>query len=45
MYEDIKNQTSKATIELLEVSHLEKGDLFVVGCSSSEVIGHKMIST
>lgn len=42
MYEDIKDQTSKATIELLEVSHLEKGDLFVVGCSSSEVIGHKI---
>lgn len=42
MYEEIKSQASKAITELLEVAHLEKGDLFVVGCSSSEVIGHKI---
>lgn len=42
MYEDIKNQAIEAIKELLEVAHLEKGDLFVVGCSSSEVIGHKI---
>lgn len=42
MYEDIKAQASEAIVELLEAAHLEKGDLFVVGCSSSEVIGHKI---
>lgn len=45
MYEDIKDQASKAVTELLEVAHLKKGDLFVVGCSSSEVIGHKIGSS
>ena len=39
---EYKYQLRKAITELLEVAHLEKGDLFVVGCSSSEVIGHKI---
>ena len=32
-------QARQATEELLAVAHLEKGDLFVVGCSSSEITG------
>ena len=35
----ITAQAQQAAIELLEAAHLETGDLFVVGCSSSEIIG------
>ena len=35
----ITKQTSDAIRELLEVSRLEKGDVFIVGCSTSEVMG------
>lgn len=39
MYEELKTQAVKATEELLEVAKLNKGDILVVGCSSSEVVG------
>ena len=39
MLEEIKQQAAKATGELLEAAKLSKGDLFVVGCSSSEIVG------
>ena len=42
MYTEIKNQTKTIMTELLEVSNLKKGDIFVVGCSSSEIIGQKI---
>ena len=32
-------QARQATEELLEAAHLETGDIFVVGCSSSEIMG------
>ena len=35
--EIIKNQTKKAAEELLAVSHMEQGQILVVGCSSSEI--------
>lgn len=38
-YEDIKTQAETAILELLEKAHLEEGDIFVVGCSSSEIKG------
>lgn len=38
-YEEIKAQAAKAIDELLEVAKLEKGDIFIIGCSSSEVKG------
>lgn len=38
-YEEIRNQAKAAITELLEKSHLEKGDIFIVGCSSSEIKG------
>ncbi|MBO4234924.1 MAG: TIGR01440 family protein [Firmicutes bacterium] len=38
-YEDIKKQAESAIKELLEKSHMEKGDIFIVGCSSSEIKG------
>lgn len=39
MYEEIKNQAHKAVCELLDVAKLKENDIFVVGCSSSEVAG------
>lgn len=42
MYEEIKNQAEKAIKELLEASDLKEGELVVVGCSSSEIIGGRI---
>ena len=42
MYEEISLQAGRAAGELLEVSGLKAGDLFVVGCSSSEVVGQRI---
>ena len=39
MYETVKSQAKKAVEELLEVAKLSRGDIFVVGCSSSEIAG------
>ena len=38
----ITAQTRQAAAELLEAAHLETGDLFVVGCSSSEIMGGRI---
>ena len=35
----IQEQAKSALTELLSVSGLQKGDIFVVGCSSSEIVG------
>lgn len=35
-------QARRAAQELLEAAHLEPGDLFVVGCSSSEITGGRI---
>ena len=35
----ITAQARTATEELLAAAHLEAGDIFVVGCSSSEIVG------
>lgn len=37
--ENIKKQAEQAVKELLQVAVLKEGDIFVVGCSSSEIIG------
>ena len=39
---EIKNQLTIALSELLEAADLEKGDILVVGCSTSEVLGEKI---
>lgn len=36
------NDTEKIVLELLEAANLDKGDILVVGCSSSEVASHKI---
>ena len=38
-YANLTAQARQATEELLETAHLEAGDIFVVGCSSSEIMG------
>lgn len=40
--ENIKNQAKQVVDELLEQACLKDGDIFVVGCSSSEVIGKRI---
>lgn len=42
MFTEIKNDAAKAARELCEIAGLKKGDIFVVGCSSSEVCGEKI---
>lgn len=42
MLNNIKNQAALAAKEICETARLEKGDILVVGCSSSEVAGHKV---
>lgn len=39
---DIKNQCSLAVTELIEKAKLKKGNVLVVGCSTSEVVGSKI---
>ena len=36
---EIEAQAKQAVCELLDEAHLRPGDIFVVGCSSSEIIG------
>ena len=42
MFEEITKQARQATEELVQAAHLKAGDIFVVGCSTSEVAGHKI---
>lgn len=39
---ELTAQARQATEELLAATHLEKGDIFVVGCSSSEITGGRI---
>ena len=41
-YAKLTAQARQATEELLEAAHLETGDIFVVGCSSSEIRGGRI---
>lgn len=40
--EEIKKEAAQAASDLLEVANLKKGDIVVVGCSTSEVCGQKI---
>lgn len=42
MYDEIKRQTADAMTELLELADLRPGNLVVVGCSSSEIVGARI---
>ena len=39
---DIKTQCENAVSELITIAKLKKGDILVVGCSTSEVVGSKI---
>ena len=40
--EEIKNAAETAICELLASTNLKKGDILVIGCSSSEILGSKI---
>lgn len=40
--EEIQMQASRAVSELMEAAQLKKGEILVVGCSSSEIAAHKI---
>ena len=42
MFEQIKEQAENALRELLEAARLQAGDLLVIGCSSSEIMGERI---
>lgn len=42
IYSEIKNDATSIFTELLEVSSLNPGEILVVGCSSSEILGSKI---
>lgn len=39
MLSNITNETKRAITELIEVSKIKSGDILVIGCSSSEIMG------
>lgn len=42
MYEDIIAQAKSVTEEIIEISGIRKGQILVVGCSTSEICGDKI---
>ncbi len=42
MLKNITEESKKAVCELIEAAKLKKGDILIVGCSSSEVAGRKI---
>ena len=40
--EQVKREEAQAAAELIEAAGLEAGDLFVIGCSSSEIVGERI---
>lgn len=42
MKEEIRGATRRVLAELADLAGLETGDLLVVGCSTSEVLGHRI---
>ena len=42
MYEDIRQQAEQAVSELLAQAKLQPGQVLVIGCSSSEMVGQRI---
>lgn len=42
LFEQIKREATQAALELVEVAKLGPGQIVVIGCSSSEIRGHKI---
>ena len=45
MYEELTAQAKQAVTELLDIAKLKPGKLFVIGCSSSEMVGARIGNT
>lgn len=39
MHEDLTNSARQIVTELIDAAHLQRGQLLVIGCSSSEIVG------
>ncbi len=42
MFKEIKDQAALAAAEIIKEARLEKGDVLVIGCSTSEVMGSRI---
>ena len=42
MFEELNKQAQTAVCELIEAAGLQKGQLLVIGCSSSEMVGARI---
>ena len=42
MFENLKSDAKKTALEIIEKAKLKKGDILVVGCSTSEILGEKI---
>ena len=42
MYEELKEQAAKTVSEIIEKANLKKGQILVIGCSTSEICGSKI---
>lgn len=42
MYEELKSQAKAVAKEIIQVANLKKGQILVVGCSTSEICGDKI---
>ena len=40
LLEQVERESAAAARQLAETAHLRKGQLVVIGCSTSEVVGH-----
>ena len=40
--ETVRAQTRQAVAELLAAARMRAGDIFIIGCSSSEVVGQRI---
>ena len=41
-FKDIENQSKTAVLEILKEARMTKGSIFVIGCSSSEILGDQI---
>lgn len=42
MFDEVKSQSAEVITQLLEQAKLKPGDLLVIGCSSSEIVGSRI---
>ena len=42
MYEEIRKQANEAAVQICKMASLKKGQIAVIGCSTSEIVGERM---